>query len=79
MSRKIAGGHERSHGTDTPEDMTVPWLAMGKNIRQNYVIQSSVTLLDTAPTLARLLDINPFLAWERHCIDEICIVDKPLL
>jgi predicted AlkP superfamily pyrophosphatase or phosphodiesterase len=65
------GGHERSHGTESREDMTIPWLAMGKNIRHNHAIQSAVTLLDTAPTLARMLDIRPHPAWEGRCVDDI--------
>ena len=71
MLQSDHGGHDRSHGTDSPEDMTVPWLVMGNGIRQNHAIQSLVSLLDTAPTLARLMDIDPHPAWEGRSIDEI--------
>ena len=70
------GGHDRSHGSDLPEDMTVPWMVVGNNIRANYTIQSPVSLLDTAPTLARLLNIDPHPAWEGHCIEEIFVSEK---
>lgn len=65
------GGHERTHGTNSPEDMTIPWLVAGPGIRQGYEIKTAVTLLDTAPTLARLLAINPHRDWEGRCIEEI--------
>lgn len=32
------GGHERMHGTDMPEDMTIPWIAAGPAIRRNHRI-----------------------------------------
>jgi predicted AlkP superfamily pyrophosphatase or phosphodiesterase len=65
------GGHERTHGTDSPEDMTIPWLVAGPGIRSGYEIKTAVSLLDTAPTLARLLQINPHPEWEGRCIEEI--------
>lgn len=64
------GGHERSHGTDTPEDMVIPWMVAGPGIRQNYHIRGEVNLIDTTPTLARLLDVQPHEDWEGRCIDE---------
>lgn len=65
------GGHERTHGSESPEDMTIPWLVSGPDIRPGYHIQSPVSLLDTAPTLARLLGITPHREWEGRCVDEI--------
>ena len=65
------GGHERSHGADIPEDMLVPWMAAGKGIRRGEQLQSPVSLLDTAPTVARLLGLAPHAAWEGRCVDEI--------
>jgi phosphopentomutase len=65
------GGHERTHGTDSPEDMTIPWLVTGPKIRRGYEITAPVSLLDTAPTLARLLDITPYPEWEGCCVEEI--------
>jgi predicted AlkP superfamily pyrophosphatase or phosphodiesterase len=65
------GGHERTHGTALPEDMVIPWLVAGPGIRQGYQIKTAVSLLDTAPTLARLLKISPHPAWEGRCIEEI--------
>lgn len=65
------GGHERHHGTPAPEDMTIPWMIAGPGIKQNYSIESAVSLLDTAPTVARLLGFSPHAEWEGRCIDEV--------
>ena len=65
------GGHERNHGTDTPEDMTIPWLAAGPGIRAGHTLAAPVSLLDTAPTLARLLGLAPHHEWEGRCVEEI--------
>ena len=67
------GGHGREHGTDMLEDITIPWMITGPNIRANYEIQAPVTLLETAPTLARLLNIPPVAQWYGRCLDEIFI------
>lgn len=65
------GSHDRNHGTDSDEDMTIPWMAAGPNIKKSYSIQTQVSLLDTAPTIAKLLDIHPHSEWEGRCVDEI--------
>lgn len=65
------GGHERTHGADIPEDMVIPWLVVGNGIRPNHTIESPVTLLDTAPTLARFLGLTAHPEWEGRVIEEI--------
>jgi len=65
------GGHGRNHGSDTPEDMTIPWIASGLGIRHNHTITAPVSLLDTAPTIARLLDIPLPASWEGRHVEEI--------
>jgi predicted AlkP superfamily pyrophosphatase or phosphodiesterase len=67
------GGHERTHGTDAPEDMTIPWVFAGPGIRQNYAIRRPVSLLDTAPTLAHVLDVPGHPHWEGRCVEEVFI------
>ena len=64
------GGHDRNHGIDTPEDMTIPWLLAGPGIRAGHALQTPVSLLDSAPTLARLLNVKPDAQWEGNVIDE---------
>ncbi|MCC6616470.1 MAG: alkaline phosphatase family protein [Anaerolineae bacterium] len=65
------GGHDRFHGTDLPEDMTIPWMIAGPGIRAGYTIEREVTLLDTAPTIARLLELKVPADWEGTCVDEV--------
>jgi predicted AlkP superfamily pyrophosphatase or phosphodiesterase len=65
------GGHDRGHGTDMPEDMTIPWLAAGPGIRAGYQLDAPVSLLDTAPTIARLLGVLPPREWEGRTVEEI--------
>jgi predicted AlkP superfamily pyrophosphatase or phosphodiesterase len=67
------GGHDRTHGTEMPEDMTIPWLVAGPAIKQNYAIQAPVSLLDTAPTLARLLELPAHPQWEGKVVEEAFI------
>jgi predicted AlkP superfamily pyrophosphatase or phosphodiesterase len=65
------GGHERTHGTDSPADMTIPWVVAGPGIRRGHTISGTVSLLDTAPTIARLLGIAAPREWEGHPVEEI--------
>lgn len=58
------GGHEHTHGTDMPEDMTIIWMLNGKPIKSNHTIQTPVSMLDTAPTIAYLLDVPAAITWE---------------
>ncbi len=65
------GGHERTHGTDLPEDMNIPWMAAGPTIKQGHQITRPVSLIDTAPTLARLLGIGSHEDWDGTAVDEM--------
>jgi predicted AlkP superfamily pyrophosphatase or phosphodiesterase len=67
------GGHERTHGTEMPEDMTISWLIAGPGIRQNHTLAQPVSLLDTAPTLERVLGIQPHPHWEGRPVAEAFI------
>ena len=71
------GGHERDHGLDIAEDMTIPWLAAGPGVKQGHDIQAPVSLLSSAPTIARLLGIGPHHQWEGACLDEIFADSAP--
>jgi predicted AlkP superfamily pyrophosphatase or phosphodiesterase len=64
------GGHERSHGTEMPEDMTIPWVLCGPGIRAGHTLETPVRIYDTCPTLAALLDIPPAREWEGRVITE---------
>ncbi|MFZ9856807.1 MAG: alkaline phosphatase family protein [Roseiflexaceae bacterium] len=67
------GGHDRNHGTDCAEDMTIPWIAVGPRIKPNHTISYPVSLMDTAPNLAHMLGVKPHEEWEGYVIDEMFI------
>ena len=56
------GGHGRSHGTDMPEDMTIPILCWEKNGESRTLPSGSI--LDIAPTVTELLGVAPDPDWE---------------
>lgn len=57
------GGHDRTHGTDSPKDMTIPFIIKGKDFKPGEKLEN-VSIKDIAPTVAKLLDIAPDQAWE---------------
>lgn len=67
------GGHERTHGTEMPEDMTIFWTVGGKGIRAGHLIERDISLLDTAPTIARLLKVPLPAEWEGSAPDEVFV------
>ena len=56
------GGHERTHGSEMDEDMTIPIFFRGENFPAGAV--EGVSILDIAPTAAKLLEIYPAPEWE---------------
>jgi predicted AlkP superfamily pyrophosphatase or phosphodiesterase len=64
------GGHDRDHGTAAPEDMTIPWLVSGPRVKRGHVIDAPVNLIDTAPTLAHLMGLQPHRDWEGRVVEE---------
>ena len=68
------GGSGFLHESNTPEVMTVPWIACGPNIKPGYTISGDVSLLDTAPTVAHLLDVRPHHTWQGKVSEEIFIL-----
>ena len=57
------GGHDRTHGSEMPEDMTIPVILNGKDFPKGKVIEN-VSILDIAPTVTKLLGISPDEEWE---------------
>ncbi len=50
------GGHGTSHGSSLPEDMTIPWVAVGSGI-QPVQLTTQVQAVDTAATAAFALNL----------------------
>ena len=51
------GGHDHTHGSRIPEDMTIPWVAVGAGVRPGVTLVKPVTTYDTAATALWLLDV----------------------
>lgn len=57
------GGHDRTHGTDLPEDMTIPVMITGDGIAPGE-LPGGASIKDLAPTVAKLLEVQPDEEWE---------------
>lgn len=57
------GGHDRTHGSDMNEDMTIPVVVRFKGEKAELDL-SEVSILDIAPTVAALLGVAPDEEWE---------------
>lgn len=57
------GGHDRTHGTELPEDMTVPLFLLGKEFAAGKELEGA-DIKDIAPTVARLHGVAPDENWE---------------
>lgn len=57
------GGHDRSHGTDMDEDMTIPMFFVGKEFEMGKEL-TNVSILDLAPTIANIMNITKAKEWE---------------
>ncbi len=56
------GGHERSHGTELPEDMTIPIFLYNRQFGSSELERASI--LDLAPTTAAVLGVPADHEWE---------------
>jgi len=57
------GGHDRAHGTDLPEDMTIPMFFVGEDFVPGKELEG-VRLLDLAPTIAAVMGVAKAPEWE---------------
>ena len=56
------GGHDRTHGTEMDEDMTIPLMIMGDNIGAKQL--DNVSIMDIAPTITKIIRVYPNPEWE---------------
>jgi predicted AlkP superfamily pyrophosphatase or phosphodiesterase len=57
------GGHDTTHGSSMPEDMTIPWFATGPGIRPGP-LTTTVHTMDTAATAAFALGLDIPSEWD---------------
>lgn len=65
------GGIRKNHREKHPLVSTIPWIAVGKQIRSNYTIEEQVYIYDTAPTVLRALGIKQIKDIDGEVIEEI--------
>ena len=56
------GGHERSHGTDMPEDMTIPLFFYNPALRPRLLEKASI--IDVAPSIVNAMGVASDPDWE---------------
>lgn len=57
------GGHNKTHGSNSQEDMTIPIFIIGNDFEENKAI-SNASILDIAPTVVSILGVAPQASWE---------------
>jgi len=57
------GGHDTTHGSSQPEDMTIPWIASGPGIQPKQ-LTTQVHTMDTAATAAFALGLSIPPEWD---------------
>lgn len=65
------GGSGRNHGSDSPEDTTIPWLVAGPGVMPGLTLTGQINVYDTAATALYALDIPIPDNWEGRPIREI--------
>ena len=65
------GGHGFIHGDDSPEDRTIPWLAMGPGVMPNIVNTKPINTYDTAATTLFALNLPIPNHWDGQPVMEI--------
>lgn len=57
------GGHDTTHGSNLPEDMTIPWILNGPRVAPGE-LQTQVYIMDTAATVAYALGLPLQPEWD---------------
>lgn len=51
------GGHNRSHGSDSKEDRTIPWISWGSMVQKGFIISKKVHIFDTTAVILSALGV----------------------
>jgi predicted AlkP superfamily pyrophosphatase or phosphodiesterase len=55
------GGHDQTHGTPSPEDMTIPLIIQNSGLKGQ--LKEGISIMDIAPTIAKVLELKPPKEW----------------
>ena len=61
------GGHDRTHGSSSPEDMTIPMIFTGA-AKELALDLLNVSIMDIAPTVTALIGAEKDDEWEGKCL-----------
>lgn len=64
------GGHDRIHGTEEPEDMTIPMFFCGDMFERGKKL-NGISILDIIPTIADIMEIPCVKEWEGKSVINI--------
>lgn len=67
------GGHDKTHGLSTDEDMLIPWIAVGAGIGKGVTLTAPVSTCDTAATALELLGIPIPPEWDGKPVGEALV------
>jgi predicted AlkP superfamily pyrophosphatase or phosphodiesterase len=65
------GGHDKTHGSNAPEDMNIPWIAWGKGVRVGADVSEPVKTYDTAATALWLLGVALPEGFDGHPVQSV--------
>lgn len=57
------GGHDRTHGSSDPRDVTIPWIVWGRGVQPGAPIPAGIRTMDTAATALWLLGVHAPSQW----------------
>jgi arylsulfatase A-like enzyme len=58
------GGHGYGHGTNDPQDVTIPWIAWGRGVSTGLLEDVAIQTFDTAATVLWLLGVDEPSEWD---------------
>jgi predicted AlkP superfamily pyrophosphatase or phosphodiesterase len=62
------GGHARTHGTRSADDLLIPWVAWGAGVQPGAPLNESIRTMDTAATALWLLGIEVPRDWSGRAV-----------
>lgn len=57
------GGHGKDHGTQDPQDVTIPWITWGRGVKPGVQLTTSIQTMDTASTVLWLMGLSEPTDW----------------